>query len=157
MSRRDQGCVKFETGFAFTLADDNVVRRYLTPFLGRDACLTSGEAVVSCVTLFGASTAFSWFGLLYLGIPVCILLLTAKYLATSTCRMFWLVVCGSISAVATLFAVAEFADNRGPGLDDQLPSLAFLGACIGAVGGVLCFRVAHGLARRHRSKETHIG
>ncbi len=70
-----------------------------------------------CNSLLAMSTVFSWFGLLYAGIPLAILLITARCLVTSSCRMFWLVVSGGISAVAALCALYDFAENR-PELDD---------------------------------------
>jgi hypothetical protein len=110
----------------------------------------------ACNPLLAMSTVFSWFGLLYAGIPLAILLITAKCLMTSTCRMFWLVVSGGISAVAALCALYAFAENR-PELDDHVALLAHLSACLGAVFGVLCFRFAHGLASRNQPRDSHIG
>jgi len=102
-------------------------------------------------TLIAASTVFSWFGLLYLSIPVVVLLTATMYFRTSFCRAFWLFVSGGVAASVTMWClVFVFAPKL---TDDELPLVVNASASIGAIVGVICFRVAHEIVRRSQTQD----
>jgi hypothetical protein len=107
--------------------------------------------------LLGASSVFSWFGLLYVGTPIAVLLISAKCFSTDTCRAFWLLVAGCVVAIAALVLVIALVENRARGLtDDQLAWLANGAVCLGVVVGVVGFRIAHGVVRRFASADSRV-
>jgi hypothetical protein len=109
----------------------------------------------SFAMLFAASSVFSLFGLIYFGVPILVLLTSAICLSTRTCRTFWLLVSGAVSAIVAIFIVTAYYENRGSELSDGQPALlANISVCVGAVIGVACFRIGHELVRRI---ETHSG
>lgn len=107
--------------------------------------------------LLAASSVFSWFGLLYFGTPIAILLISAKCLSTDACRPFWLLVAGCVAAIAALVLVIALADYSARGLtDDQLAWLANGAVCLGVVVGVVGFRIAFGVVRRLPSAHSRV-
>ena len=116
--------------------------------------LMSGVDVNLIEPVFAASSVFSWFGLAYFGIPVAVLMIAALCLSTRTCRTFWLLVSGAVSSIIALFVVVALWENRGRELSDQqLALLANISACVGALVGVVCFRIAHGVARKKETQD----
>ena len=109
---------------------------------------------ISTPVVLGASTVFSWFGLLYFGTPVLVLVLASICFSTRNCKVFWLLVCGASCAIAAL-AVAIgslFGDPRSPLSDGQQALLANIIVCAASIVGVLGCRVVHDLVRKLRGR-----
>ena len=105
--------------------------------------------VNSFVSLIAASSVFSWFGVMYFGIPIFVLLTSAISLSTPECRAFHLLLTGVAFAIMSIFVVAAYSDRQSVRLrDDELVILANVAVCIASVVGVVCCRIAHGLLHR---------
>jgi len=104
--------------------------------------------------LFAASSVFSWFGLIYYGSPVAVLVIAALCMSTRTCRAFGLLVSGAVSSMIVIAAVVVLSENCGRRIsDDQLAGLANVSACVGALVGVVCFRIRHELTRKREAQD----
>ena len=85
----------------------------------------------------GASTAFSFWGLLYVAIPVVVLLFAAWLVSRGKAHPLWPIVCGAMGGSVGIVLMAYISDQHPNGLLDRNLALSVnLSACLGAVTGV---------------------
>lgn len=89
--------------------------------------------------LFAASSAFSALGLTYFAVPVVVLLLAAKLLSRPVGGIVWPLISGAIVAMSIVVVVSFGAQRPQSLVDRHMAWFANLGACTGAILGVLAY------------------
>lgn len=105
-------------------------------------------------SLVAASSIGLWLVWVYFGIPVLVLLTAAFLFSTRTCRVFWLFVSGAAVGIVALMIVIALMQNTGPAFDGWIPWAANVAVSIGAIVGVLSFRLVHELLRCGRMHDA---